>query len=166
MATFQPPLSSRRLSFQKYWRLLVAQISLVVIIKVALYFLFINNPGRAFEWHFDRNLGVLSNPASYLQFLPIDSCLLFPSGLNLPLPRGLNMILIIMIVFFVIYGWKYKPRFLKCSLVIVPLTIMLGLLIAFIDESRAYMEIMPVLYLLAFSGLVHFIYVRKSTNSE
>jgi hypothetical protein len=151
---------------KQYWQLIAIQAAIFIVIKASLAIIFANNPGNAIEWHLSRNLTYLSDIANYFRFHPIGAVPLAPGGLNIPLPRGLNLIMIIFVGFLVWYDWKEKPQFLKVSLIIVPIFFVIGMLTGYIDELRSYIEILPVVYLLALSGLYKLIWERKPLVDE
>lgn len=151
---------------KQYWRLLAIQVAIFIVIKSALSLIFANNPGNAIEWHLSRNLAYLSDIANYFRFNPIGVVPLARNGLDIPLPRGINIVMIVLIGFLIFYGWQTKPRFLKYSLVIVPIFFVIGMLNGYIDELRSYIEILPVAYLLAVIGISRFFGERKHSESE
>jgi hypothetical protein len=151
---------------KRYWQLLISQAVIFIAIKAALSFVFADNPGVSVEWHISRNLNYLSDIANYFRFDPIGVVPLAPGGLNIPLPRGVNIVMVALVGFLVFYGWRNKPRFLKMSLVIVPIFFVIGLFMGYIDELRSYIEILPVVYLLSISGLARIIGERKRSESE
>jgi hypothetical protein len=151
---------------KQYWRLLIIQAFIFVVIKAALALIFASNPGHAIEWHLWRNLAYLSDIANYFRFDPIGVVPLAPAGLNIPLPRGINLVMIALVGFLVFFGWRDKPRFLQLSLIIVPIFFVIGMLNGHIDELRSYIEILPVVYLLAIGGIAQIFGERNRSESE
>jgi hypothetical protein len=110
-----------------YRTLLVYQLIVFVVIKVALLYAFRSNPGSIVEFHlFDYNL------------------------LNIVLePYSLSAVLIAFGLFLATtYGWTRRPLFLRDSLVIVVPLLMLSLLFGYVDELRNYYEAYPIVLLL------------------
>jgi hypothetical protein len=167
-----PPTSINSINYfqklpkRKFWQLLIAQLAIFALVKITLSAVFANNPGSAVERHLSRNLEYLSDISNYFRFDPIGVVPLAPGGLNIPLPRGLNLLMFVIVGYFTFYDWNSKPRFLKISLVIVPIFFVIGLFMGYIDELRSYYEILPIVYLLAVSGLLQFMWKRKSIESE
>lgn len=151
---------------KQYWRLLIIQAVIFIVIKTALSLIFANNHGNAIEWHLSRNLAYLADIANYFRFDPIGIVPLARGGLNIPVPRGINIVMIAFIGFFIFYGWQCKPRFIKVSLVIVPIFFVVGMLNGHIDELRSYIEILPVVYLSIVGGLTRIFKKRKPSESE
>lgn len=106
-----------------FYKLLLLQITLFVVIKGIIDLSFINNPGSIVEFHIEHNLGL--EPFSLAQFAAL-------------LALGI----------LIFKDWKYKPAFLKTSsLVLIPL-IALTFFFGYLDEYRDYYEIYPILVLL------------------
>jgi len=148
----------------KFWRLLLIQSAIFIVIKTALAVIFIDNAGSGMEWHLARNLSHLSTLANYFRFESIGVVPLAPGGLNIPLPRGLNLPMLAIIAFLVFFGWKQKPRLLRVSAIIVPIFAVVGIFTCFIDELRSYYEALPVVYLLGLAGAYCLIYPKNKRN--
>lgn len=114
-----------RLRTDHFYKLLLIQLTIFVIIKVFLFILFKSNPGSFVEFHLiDHNMRLLT-------------------GYNLSLAFTL-LGLIIMIYF----KWQEKPSYLKIILwTIIPLLI-LTLFLGYLDELRDYYEVYPAVIIL------------------
>jgi len=97
-----------------YWRLLVIQVIVFIAIKTALSLTFANNPGNAIEWHLLRNLAYLSDIANYFRFDPVGVVPLARNGLNIPLPRGINLVMIALVGFLIFYTGETSRVFSGC----------------------------------------------------
>jgi hypothetical protein len=146
----------QKLPRSQYLQLLGIQLAILIVIKIILMSFFISNQGSGFEWHTERNLSVLVSIPTYFNFTPVGIVPLFPSGLNILLPRGFNIPLFAIIAFLVFYGWQQKPRLLRIALIIIPAFLVVGFFTCLIDELRSYYEALPVVYLLGLSGLAIF----------
>ncbi len=106
-------------------RLLVAQLAVFSLIKVAVTLVFRDNPGSFLEFHlFDHNFYLLK---PYL-----------PSSVAVPLA----------VAVLVFHKWSEKPAFLKSSLwILVPL-FSVSLFFGQLDEGRAFYEVYPIVVLL------------------
>jgi hypothetical protein len=155
-----------KIPVKQFWRLLAIQAIIFVIIKGSLALILANNPGNSIEWHLARNLAYLSDIANYFRFDPIGAVPLAPGGLNIPLPRGINLVMIALVGFLIFFGWRNQPRILKLSLVIVPIFFVIGMLNGYIDELRSYIEILPVVYLLVVGGIAGLFGERNRSESE
>jgi len=115
----------RRLERGLAGRLLVAQLAVFSLIKVAVTLIFRDNPGPFLEFHlFDHNFYLLK---------PYP-----PSSVAVPLA----------VAVLVFHKWSEKPAFLKSSLwILVPL-FWVGLFFGQLDEGRAFYEAYPILVLL------------------
>ncbi len=137
-----------------FFSLLAIQVGLFVIIKLSLYFIFKDNPGGFVELHLLRNLSYLSKASNYFRFESISTCLLSLSGLNFPVPRGLNLFVIALVALTVFWGWFSKSLFLRKSAIIAIILFVLCLPFGHIEELRDYYEALPIIYLLGVSGLL------------
>jgi hypothetical protein len=136
--------------------LLITQILIFLTIKSALYFIFQNNPGAVVESHFTGNMIYLNEISNYFRFEAIEKGWLLPLKINIPLPHGFNLPLFILTAFFVIYGWKEKPAFLRKAMFYFPLIVLSTLLFGIIYEFRSYNDTLPILYLLGAMGVYSF----------
>lgn len=103
------------------------QLGIWFVIKIALYLIFMNNPGVFSEFNFfEYNLPYILSP--------------FEIG-----------IVVTYIFFFVLlfYQWKDKPVFLRQAIWLALPLAFLSLTIGVIDEIRVYYEIYPIVVLLA-----------------
>jgi hypothetical protein len=156
-----------KLPRKQFWSILTLQLIAFIVIKSALYFAFQNNPGKFIEWHLGDNLAHLLNPANYVIFKPINASLLFPNGIPLPLPRGINILSFGLMTFLIIYGWRQKSLFLRTATVILIVQLVMAIPWGLIYELRAYYDSLPIVYLLAMSGLLNlFKRSRMKTGSR
>lgn len=119
-------LGDKRMDKSKFWKLLLIQMGIFVLVKGILTIIFMDNPGHFVEFHlYDYNLIRLR------KIKPLEM-LLWGSGA----------------VFLIFFHWLRKPRFLKVSLLMLIPLVSLTLLLGFIDEWRDYYEVYPVLLLL------------------
>ena len=153
---------------KKYIRLLGLQILIFLIIKTALYFLFLDNPSGLVEWHLMSNLEYISKLSNYFRFEPIGKGIFFPIALDIPLPRGLNLPMFFLIFISVAYRWKEKPLFLRRSIVYIIILFLSGFAMGMINELRSYYCALPVIYILGMAGIVKFIetYINKTAKAE
>ncbi|MEJ2195177.1 MAG: hypothetical protein P8X73_10025 [Ignavibacteriaceae bacterium] len=107
-----------RLRTDHFYKLLLIQLTIFVIIKVLLFILFKSNLGSFIEFHLvDHNIGLLT-------------------GYNLTLAFTLFSLIIL-----IYYKWQEKPQFIKITLwTLVPLLI-LTLFLGYLDELRDYYEV-------------------------
>lgn len=143
-----------KLDRKEFFILLVIQAFIFIAVKFSLYLIFLDNPGEFVEFHLQRNLKVLSDISSYFRFGPIGPCILFPSGLNIPVAKRLNLPMLAVVAYMVFYGWRHKSIFLRKAFIIIVFLFFLGMAFGYIDELRAYYSILPVIYLLGVSGLL------------
>jgi hypothetical protein len=137
-------------------KLLVGQALIFIIIKVSLYLVFINNPGIFVEEHLLRNLNYLSVPANYFRFeIPLKG-MLMPFMINIPWPRGLNVIMFGLLIYFIVYAWRSKPLFLRKSTAYFGISLILAMLWGYINELRAYYDFLPIVYILSMMGVYRF----------
>jgi hypothetical protein len=105
--------------------LLAVQIVIFVIVKMALYLIYLDNPGGLVEFHLiDHNLRLLT-------------------GYELPL-----IVSIIGIVLLIFYKWEEKPDFLRKSMVAFIPLVLLTFFLGYIDELRDYYEVYPTVVIL------------------
>jgi ribosomal protein S18 acetylase RimI-like enzyme len=109
------------------------QVSLWIIIRSAIVFVFSNNEGSLFEFHLLRNLGLIIRPLKLIYFIGVST------------------------VFFILvrYQWRQKPSFLRAGLLVtlIPLVV-LALFFGLVDEFRDYYEAFPFLFLLTLPTIV------------
>jgi hypothetical protein len=119
------------------------QVSLWIVIRAALVFVFRNNEGSLFEFHLLRNLGLIVRPLKLIYFIWVS------------------------VVFFILirYQWKQKPSFLRTGLLITltPLVI-LALFFGLVDEFRDYYEAFPFLFLLTLPTIVDIFGISPNTE--
>jgi len=114
----------RRLESGLAGRLLVAQLAVFLLIKVAVTLIFRDNPGSFLQFHLDHNFYLLKP-------YPLSSVVV---------PFALAVL--------VYHKWSEKPTFLKESLwILVPL-FSIGLFFSYLDEGRSFYELYPILVLL------------------
>jgi len=142
-----------KLSKPLFYRLLAAQIIIFIAIKSILYLVFVNNPGVICEWQLSRNLEHLSIIANYFNFKPPDTGMLMPFAIDLPMPVGLNLPMLALIIVSVVYKWKEKPIFLRKATIYFSLTLILAITMGCIDELKAYYDALPIIYLLGMIGV-------------
>jgi len=113
------------ISKKVYTQLIAAQLAIFLMVKILLYFIFLNNAGGFVEFHLiDRN---------YLIF----------NGYSLV------VFVVLLTIFLGIFSrWDEKPKFLKDSLWIAIPLLILTLFLGFFDELRDYYEVFPVIVLL------------------
>ncbi|MGB5287792.1 MAG: hypothetical protein WBN42_04830, partial [Ignavibacteriaceae bacterium] len=104
---------------------IAAQLFIFLVVKILLYFIYLNNAGGFVEFHLiDRN---------YLIF----------NGYSLV------VFVVLLIIFLGIFSrWDEKPKFLKDALWIAVPLIILTFFLGFLDELRDYYEVLPVVILL------------------
>lgn len=108
-----------------YTQFIAAQLFIFLVVKILLYFIYLNNAGGFVEFHLiDRN---------YLIF----------NGYSLV------VFVVLLIIFLGIFSrWDEKPKFLKDALWIAVPLIILTFFLGFLDELRDYYEVLPVVILL------------------
>jgi len=127
----------------RFWPLLGAQLGLWLVIKLAINFVFRDNPGRMVELHLrDHNLGLLR---SY-------SVGVAAAWLVLAVLMGVR--------------WSDTPRFLRTALWVLPVLVGLTLFLGFLDELRDYYEAFPVIVLLVAHGVARLTGVAIKTVPE
>ena len=110
-------------------KLLIAQISIFIILKVLLFYSFRDNPGSVVEMHLFHNLTL--QPYNLSQFFAF-----------------------LFLLFLVYYDWENKPVFLKNSIWSFLPLLGLALFFGFFDEYRDYYELYPVIILLSYHSIV------------
>jgi len=120
-------------------KLLIAQLSIFILVKSLLYFVFKNNPGTFIESHLiDHNLRLLT-------------------GYDLTLAAA-----VLGLILLVFYKWNEKPNFLKTSLwMFIPLVI-LTLFLGYLDELRDYYEVYPIVIIFIAHSMIN--YVERHKN--
>jgi len=142
---------------QKFIQLLSIQLLLFAVIKISLLFVFQNNNGVVVEWHLARNISFLLEFGNYFRFIPLGTGTLFPVYLNIPIPVGINLPVFLFTGWAVYYGWSEKPLFLRKALgYLIPMFIM-AMTMGFINELRAYYDILPIVYFLGILGIIKFV---------
>lgn len=154
-----------RLEKSQLIKLLILQAVIFLAIKFPLFMIFGNRPGGFVEWRLADNFEHLTKLSNYFRFTPIGRIMLLPIYLNIPLPRGTNLPLFIVIISAVWYRWKEKPVFLRKALgylaVVIPLAFTMGL----VFELRAYFDVLPIIYLLGTAGIYKFISKLKKSSA-
>jgi len=114
-----------RLRTDHFYKLLLIQLTIFVMIKVLLFILFKSNPGSFIEFHLvDHNIGLLT-------------------GYNLTLAFTLFSLIIL-----IYYKWQEKPPYLKITFWnIIPLLV-LTLFLGYLDEMRDYYEVYSTVIIL------------------
>jgi len=108
-----------------YLRFIMVQLLLFFLVKIFLYFIFVDNPGGFVEFHLIDRSYLLFNGYSLITFV------------------------VLLIIFLSIFSrWSEKPKFLKDALWIAIPLIMLTLFLGFFDELRDYYEVFPIVILL------------------
>jgi hypothetical protein len=143
----------KRLPRAEFLQLLGFQLAIFIIIKLSLYFIFLDNPGGVVEWHWRRNLKYIFSVGNYFKFTEIGRGMLWPFYLNIPIPHGLNLLVFGPAILAIIYKWKTKPLFLRQATAYIIIVVALALPAGIIGELRAYYDVLPIAYLLAMSGL-------------
>lgn len=132
--------------------MLGAQVVLIAVSRVAVAIVFSGNPGSTFEWHLPENIVYLSNIENYFRFESLGPSFMFPSGLAIPYPKGLNLPLFIVLAIIVFRRWKFQPLFLRRAIVIIPVLYGLCLFFGIISELRSCFEELPIVFLLVSHG--------------
>ena len=132
-----------RLRTDHFYKLLLIQLTMFVIIKVILFILFKSNPGTFVEFHLvDHNLGLLTGYSLTLAF---------------------TVFSLIMLTY---YKWKEKPQFIKISLwTIVPLLI-LTLFLGYLDELRDYYEVYASVIILISHSIAQILGIKLTLLPE
>ena len=131
------------ISRKLYSQLIVMQLFIFAVVKILLYFIFINNAGGFVEFHLvDRN---------YLIF----------NGYSL------NTFIVLVIIFLGIFSrWQEKPKFLKDALWIAVPLVILTFFLGFLDELRDYYEVLPIAILLISLNIARIIGVNDFVIKE
>lgn len=131
------------ISKKLYTQLIAAQLAIFLMVKILLYFIFLNNAGGFVEFHLiDRN---------YLIF----------NGYSLA------VFVVMLIIFLGIFSrWNEKPKFLKDALWIAIPLIILTFFLGFLDELRDYYEVFPVVILLITWNIARILDVQISVIKE
>jgi hypothetical protein len=138
---------------EQFLKLLGGQLLIFIVIKFGLYLAFLHNPGVFVEQQFMRNLGHLSQLSNYFRFeIPLQG-MLMPFKINIPWPRGINIPMFGLLIYFIVYHWKAKPLFLRKATMYFPITFILAMLWGYIDELRAYYDILPIVFILSMMGV-------------
>ncbi|MDQ3264564.1 MAG: hypothetical protein M3Y59_13015 [Myxococcota bacterium] len=125
-------LWSRKMARRTFWSLAAAQLGMFVAVKLALGWVYRDNPGVSFELHWEDHTLALGEHLSRRNELWAMS--LWLAGAALAFLR-----------------WRTQPRFLKQSVAVLPVLIALTAVFGFLDELRDYYEAYPTLVLM----LVH-----------
>ena len=136
-----------------FYKILVIQLAIFGAIKSILYLAMIHNPGAFLESHLQGNLQHLANISNYFRFEPLQKGILMPAAINIPLPMGLNLPLLALIVFLIVYGWQSKPLFLRKAMIYFPLLIIIGMFFGNVYELRSFYDFLPIVYLLCLMGI-------------
>lgn len=100
-----------------------------LVVRAALAYAYRDNPGVYFERHFyEHTIWLLT---------------------KFPVAMRYTLAVVLVFFFFVRYGWREKPKFLRLGLAVTLLPLLLaGMFFGFADELRGYYEVFPFLYLL------------------
>lgn len=125
-----------------YYQFIAGQLLIFLVVKILLYFIFLNNPGGFVEFHLiDRNY-LLFNGYSLATFV------------------------ILVIIFLALFSrWDEKPEFLKDAMWISVPLIILTLFLGFFDELRDYYEVLPIVILLISFNIAKILGVNLSEHS-
>jgi hypothetical protein len=121
----------KRLAPQKFLALAVAQLGIFALIEGALSYRFRKNPGGQFEWHFPDQLATFQELAAHSPWL-----------------LALWAAIIVSIGVLVIRAWARKPAFLRSSLSMLPLLVLLFVFFAYPLEIRDFLEVFPIVAIL------------------
>jgi hypothetical protein len=110
----------RRTSTLSYWINLILQCSLFVLVRGTISWIFRDNPGQNFEFHFYGNLRIIAD--------------------NWTLH---NIVIGGIVLFFIFYQYRFKPAILQKAFFVGLLLIVLTLFFGYIHEARDYYEIYP-----------------------
>ena len=136
MVFFVTNYSDTRLTGKQFWTLFTMQTGIFVIIRITLLYLYRDNPGPSFEYHFAHNIGLIKR-FSFIQFFAV---------------------LLFVIVLF--RDWQHKPQFLKKSIYIVIPIFMFGIFFGRFDELRAFYEVVPILLMLMMPAIAYFLGIK------
>jgi hypothetical protein len=106
--------------------MLLAQVAIFLAVKTTLSVIFRSNPGSFGFLLFFHNLGWRFNPVGLAGTLSY-----FVVGIM------------------VVHHWSCKPKLLREAAWMLPILVLLGLLMGFVDEVRSYCDAYPVVVLLA-----------------
>ena len=131
------------ISRKLYSRLILAQLFIFALVKILLYFIFINNAGGFVEFHLiDRNHLIFNG-------------------------YSLNTFVVLLIIFLGIFSrWKEKPKFLKDALWITLPLVILTFFLGFLDELRDYYEVFPIVILLISLNIARILNVENFVIKE
>jgi hypothetical protein len=113
-----------------FWRLLAGQLAVYGLVQALIRFAFQENPGAPLQWH-----------------LP-DQLLVMRRVLSDPVQLLVSLVPLVLIVAFVLHGWRRKPQFLRDGLVLLPVFLILYVLWGYPSEIRVMLEVYPVVALL------------------
>ena len=136
-----------------FYKLLAGQVAIFGLIKFILFLIFRNNPGSIVEFHLMHNLGVITNWRNLFRFEPLAGGFFLPSRINIIYPRGINLPLLVLVIFLSAYGWRRKPLLLRKSTIYFPLLICVALTMGSVPELRAYYDVLPITFLLGVMGV-------------
>lgn len=119
----------RRLRPKKFLELLFAQVTIYTVIRASLLYIFRNNPGTAV---------LLTLEAHYRQYTTYPSTLIF------------TLILLFLIGFLIARDWRRKHPFLRATIVIPVLLLILFFTSGMPMEFRVFLDALPVLVILGF----------------
>jgi len=143
---------------RKYFiKLLAVQLLIFLLIKISLYFIFIDNPGTFVEIHLKWNLVYLTHLAHYFRFESLGNGMFAFAKFNIRWPVGLNLPMFAIVIAAVAYRWQEKPVFLRRATLYFIALLMMAMTMGCINELRAYYDAMPIVYILGVSGLVKFV---------
>lgn len=122
-----------------------AQGVILVAVRCLLqYVIFADNGGSPVELWLGRNWDLVTNPAKwermYWWFTRVGQTRIW-------VPTSYNVLFLIAVPC-VLWGWSYKPVFLRRSLAVVPILAVLMFFFGYFDEIRDYYEAYPSLVLL------------------
>ncbi len=115
----------KKLQNDLFRKLLVAQISVFIVVKIFLSLIFKNNPGTFVEFHLiDHNLRLLTG-------------------------YDLTLAVSVLVIFLLVFAkWFEKPKFVKVTFwMIIPLAA-LTFFLGYLDELRDYYEVYPAVIIL------------------
>jgi hypothetical protein len=141
---------------KQFIKLLTIQIMIFLVIKISLYFIFIDNPGTVAEWHLKWNIIYLITPSNYFRFERLGSGMFTIANFDIRWPVGINLPMFAVIIAMVAYRWPEKPLFLRKASLYLIVTFALAMTMGCINELRAYYDALPIIYILGLSGIVKF----------
>lgn len=120
-----------------FWPLcgwLTALGAVAITVKTLIFYLFHDNLGSFVEFHWQRNINVITLHAERLPYFHI---------------------FFILYTFLVSYGWFSKPAFLRnVILFLFPVLFVSGMISGWIDEIRIFLDMYPTLFLLALPTII------------